>query len=168
MFVQKLRLADWKLIEEPFPSELIIEFRKAVSSDFEWKHHAQLLEIHNLVICATKYLNLAVDYIKKKSSEKGIVVSVYGSTCHRERCMTCLAKYKNHFPYFKVKYPNGKRVTLPQEDITDFLTSIGLTPNEIEFFRIVRNTRLQLIEIYHTLFVVFNHLGLTNITLEER
>lgn len=165
--MQKIKLANWKnLLKEPFPPELTIELRKAVSPDFESKHFAELVEIKKAIDHVTEYLNLSIDLIKKKASAKGITVSEYGSSCHRDRCMTCLGRYRNHYPYFKIKHPNAKRFSLHQEDVTEFLTSIGMTIGEINFFRQARDTRLQLIEIYHTLILVFNHIELTNITLE--
>lgn len=162
MILKKVKIGDFGLLSQPFPQKLMIEFKKVVSEDFEVRLYELLVELKRCIDASTDYLELHIEYIKQKAGVRGVVLYAYPVCCHRVTCMTCLGTYQNHYPYFK-----AGEGWIKKEELESFLIGLEMTREEIELFKVTRDSRTQLIQIYHTLIMVFNYMGLSTITLKQ-
>jgi len=75
-----------------------------------------------------------VSDIKARAKRKDVSIVDYRASCHKKKgwCGTCLGKYKNHWPYWKVKLSDGWR-PIKRRDEKDFLRQF-IRDDDLEFY----------------------------------
>ncbi|MCP8308921.1 MAG: hypothetical protein H3Z53_05660 [archaeon] len=130
-----------------------------------------LINIH------TRLLQQFCQRVIAKAREKGLNCYVYASCCTKPkggRCGTCLGKYKNHYPRFKVRTgewgernQGWKSLDVQTRELTDFLRQF-VSEEELQDFYYVAQMRVDYIIFYNYFLLRAEHDGLIGVDAIER
>lgn len=130
-----------------------------------------LINIH------TRLLKQFCQKVIAKARERGIDVCVYASCCTKPKggkCGTCLGRYKNHYPRFKIRTEewsdrtrSWKYFEVRTRELTDFLRQF-VSEEEIEDFYYVAQMRIDYIIFYNYFLLRAEHDGLIGADVIER
>jgi len=162
-----MKVTDWVELAKTFPTELKMEARKVISPEFERNLHAVLSDLHRIITNYTEFIDMTLEIVRVKAWDQQIMLNIKPVSCSRAGCGTCLGKHPYHYPYFQVKI-DGKWRTLSTRRLHEFLMRLGLTERQVQLFDRAVWARHRLIAIFHGLILTFNHLGITDFSVEAK
>jgi hypothetical protein len=181
MALEKHKLGNWRMLAEPIDLALTVELSKA-APNFEETFYRHIIDVRRLVEVVDQRLSLYIDHIKQQAKLNGLKLTVVQVSCHRENCMTCLGKYRSHYPHFVITEPSktlfsreGLMAFIKQQnrrfvrrrELKDFLKRIGVDEERIKRFLQLVDLRDVLIQYYHFGVLTFRWTGVSSIELEE-
>lgn len=182
-YARKPKFGKWKMMEHPIPEALAVELNKACPN-FQAVQEDFLRELRKVYEVVNGALHRYVDFILQQAQLKGINLSVRHSCCHRPTCMTCLGKYPTHYPYFRVidkerpliegrkglyRYikPRETRRIVKKRELFDFLRKLDMDEDRIKRFIALCDLRDYIVQLYHSVILTFNWMGLSELRLVE-
>lgn len=162
----RVRIGSHKYMQDECSEGVKRELLRYTHPEFERVFDFFIRQLDILIDKANRDCDHFIRDIKFRAKNKGYEIKDYGESCDAERCNTCLGKYPQHYPYFKIKKPKALRGYLPVEKVKPFLREIGFTDEEIADRFSTFNARIVLLNLRNGNVRGLNWLGLTRMTLK--
>jgi len=94
-------LGNWRVFKNPISKRLSKGIRQKIVG-FDKTLSEYLTNMDKIIAFLTEQIQNDIKRIMDKAMQNGARLSVYGVSCGSSSCITCLSKYPNHYPYFRL------------------------------------------------------------------
>lgn len=165
-----VKLGNWRIFDNPISERVSVGIRQKIVG-FDKTLSEYLTNMNEIITFLTEQIQNDIRQIIDKAKQNGVRVSVYGVSCGRLSCITCLGRYPNHYPHFRVwdedLQKRDKRRTIKDEELPNFLTKLGFNKEYVDEFIQKKELREVLIKIRNSNLLTFHWMGFSSLSKQQ-